>query len=178
MSADDTLLTVLALFLERRFNAGVRLLLSWIMVIFSILTKIAISLWASALVFKTLFGWNPTLVIWIVAVITALYTMKGGLATVRSPRGGPAGDGEPVSKTKVTKSVVALVETLTETTRSEDSSPVWGLTAHATGDPDGEADALASDEALADGLAEADDDGHARLADPHAPRAGAGRGDS
>ena len=69
-------------FLERRFDAGVRLLLSWIMVVFSILTKISISLWASALVFKTLFGWNPTLVIWIVAVITALYTMKGGLATV------------------------------------------------------------------------------------------------
>jgi solute:Na+ symporter, SSS family len=69
-------------FLERRFDPGVRLLLSWIMVVFSILTKISISLWASALVFQTLFHWNPTTVIWIVAVITALYTMKGGLTTV------------------------------------------------------------------------------------------------
>jgi len=69
-------------FLERRFDPGVRLLLAAIMVVFSVLTKIAISLWASALVFKTLFGWDPALVIWVVAVITALYTMKGGLATV------------------------------------------------------------------------------------------------
>ena len=69
-------------FLELRFDAGVRLLLSWIMVVFSILTKISISLWASALVFRTLFDWDPALVIWIVAVITALYTMKGGLTTV------------------------------------------------------------------------------------------------
>lgn len=69
-------------FLERRFSPGVRSLLSWIMVIFSILTKISISLWASALVFQTLFQWDPRLVIWIVAVITALYTMKGGLTTV------------------------------------------------------------------------------------------------
>jgi SSS family solute:Na+ symporter len=69
-------------FLERRFDPGVRLLLSAIMVVFSVLTKIAISLWASALVFKTLFGWDPALVIWVVAVATALYTMKGGLATV------------------------------------------------------------------------------------------------
>jgi SSS family solute:Na+ symporter len=69
-------------FLERRFDASVRLLLSWIMVIFSILTKISISLWASALVFQTLFRWDPRLVIWVVAAITALYTMKGGLTTV------------------------------------------------------------------------------------------------
>jgi len=69
-------------FLERRFSPSVRSLLSWIMVIFSILTKISISLWASALVFQTLFQWDPRLVIWIVATITALYTMKGGLTTV------------------------------------------------------------------------------------------------
>ena len=69
-------------FLERRYDVSVRLLLSWIMVVFSILTKISISLWASALVFKTLFDWNPVIVIWIVAIVTALYTMKGGLTTV------------------------------------------------------------------------------------------------
>jgi len=69
-------------FLERRFSPGVRSLLSWIMVVFSILTKISISLWASALVFQTLFHWDPRLVIWIVAALTALYTMKGGLTTV------------------------------------------------------------------------------------------------
>ena len=69
-------------FLERRFDAGVRLLLSWIMIVFSILTKISISLWASALVFRTLFDWDPVIVIWIVATVTALYTMKGGLTTV------------------------------------------------------------------------------------------------
>ena len=44
--------------------------------------------------------------------------------------GPPAGSG-PVSKTKVTKSASALVETSTETTRSVGSGPVSAVTAHA-----------------------------------------------
>lgn len=69
-------------FLERRFSPGIRTLLSGLMVVLSVLTKISISLWASAVVFHGLFGWNPHLVIWVVALVTAAYTMKGGLNAV------------------------------------------------------------------------------------------------
>lgn len=69
-------------FLERRYSPGVRSILSALMVVLSVLTKVSISLWASALVFHTLFGWNVYAIIWIVGLVTALYTMKGGLNAV------------------------------------------------------------------------------------------------
>ena len=52
------------------------------MVILSVLTKISVSLWASSLVFSSLLGWDPIVVIWAVGLATALYTMKGGLRIV------------------------------------------------------------------------------------------------
>lgn len=69
-------------FLEKRFSPGVRIFFSGFMVVLSVLTKISISLWASSLVFASLLGWKPPAVIWGVGVITALYTMKGGLRVV------------------------------------------------------------------------------------------------
>ncbi len=69
-------------FLERRFSPGVRTLLSALMVVLSVLTKISISLWASAVVFHGVFGWDQSWVIWGVALLTAAYTMKGGLSAV------------------------------------------------------------------------------------------------
>src|SRR5512141_631638 len=69
-------------FLEKRFDRRVRLFFSGFMVVLSVLAKISISLWASALVFEDLFGWDRTAVIWVVGVFTALYTMKGGLRVV------------------------------------------------------------------------------------------------
>ena len=69
-------------FLEQRYGPGVRLFFSGFMVVLSVLTKISISLWASSLVFSSLLGWNPLLVIWVVGLGTALYTMKGGLRVV------------------------------------------------------------------------------------------------
>ena len=69
-------------FLEKRFDRRVRLFFSGFMVVLSVIAKISISLWASALVFEDLFGWDRTAVIWIVGVFTALYTMKGGLRVV------------------------------------------------------------------------------------------------
>ena len=69
-------------FLEKRFSKGVRLFFSGFMVILSVLAKISISLWASALVFEDLFGWNRLAIIWAVGLFTALYTMKGGLRVV------------------------------------------------------------------------------------------------
>jgi solute:Na+ symporter, SSS family len=69
-------------FLEQRYGPGIRLFFSGFMVVLSVLTKISVSLWASSLVFASLLGWNPTAVIWLVGLGTALYTMKGGLRIV------------------------------------------------------------------------------------------------
>jgi len=69
-------------FLEQRFSPSVRLIFSGFMVVLSILAKISISLWASSLVFADLLGWDKLTVIWVVGLITALYTMKGGLSVV------------------------------------------------------------------------------------------------
>lgn len=69
-------------FLEKRYSRGVRMFFSAFMVVLSVLVKISISLWASALVFENLFGWDRMAVIWIVGIVTALYTMKGGLRVV------------------------------------------------------------------------------------------------
>ena len=69
-------------FLERRFSPGVRLLFSGFMLAMSVVAKVAISLWAAAIVFHEVLGWNQLTVIWVVGLLTALYTMKGGLGAV------------------------------------------------------------------------------------------------
>ncbi len=69
-------------FLEKRFGPSVRLLFSAMMIILSVLTKISISLWASSIVFSEILGWDKMTVIWVVGLITAIYTMKGGLSAV------------------------------------------------------------------------------------------------
>jgi solute:Na+ symporter, SSS family len=69
-------------FLERRFGPSVRLAFSAFMVVLSVLAKISISLWAASLVFHELLGWNQMAVIWCVGLVTAVYTMKGGLSAV------------------------------------------------------------------------------------------------
>jgi len=84
-------------FLEKRFSPGVRLAFSGFMMILSILTKISISLWAASVVFSRIFnisaiemtvlGQDVTIssniiIIWIVGLLTVLYTMKGGLKVV------------------------------------------------------------------------------------------------
>ena len=69
-------------FLEKRFDPNVRLLFSGFMLAMSIVAKIAISLWAAAIVFSDVLGWDRLTVIWVVGLVTALYTMKGGLGAV------------------------------------------------------------------------------------------------
>lgn len=69
-------------FLEKRFSPGVRLAFSGFMIILSILTKISISLWAASVVFAKIVGLPNVAIIWIVGLLTVLYTMKGGLRVV------------------------------------------------------------------------------------------------
>ena len=69
-------------FLERRYSPGIRRLFSALMLVRSVLTKVSISLWASSIVFSAVLGWDKLTVIWVIGLLTALYTMKGGLRAV------------------------------------------------------------------------------------------------
>jgi solute:Na+ symporter, SSS family len=76
-------------FLERRFSAGSRTVLSVISLVSYILTKVAVTVYAGGVVFKTVFGIDELWGIdffWISAVglvlITGLYTVLGGMRAV------------------------------------------------------------------------------------------------
>ncbi len=69
-------------FLERRFGSSVRLSFSAFMLLLAVLVKISVSLWAAAVVLEGLLGWDKMVVIWCVGLVTALYTLKGGLNAV------------------------------------------------------------------------------------------------
>jgi len=81
-------------FLERRFGPSVRLAFSLFMIVLSVLAKVSISLWAASLVMTPVFGLThgvdlvgihlsgQVVLIWFFGLLTALYTMKGGLKAV------------------------------------------------------------------------------------------------
>jgi solute:Na+ symporter, SSS family len=69
-------------FLELRYNRRARTLFSGLMLVISIMTKLAFTLFAGALVLNSVVGWNiMTTVIWI-AVGVALFTVIGGFTAV------------------------------------------------------------------------------------------------
>ena len=81
-------------FLERRFGPSVRMTFSLFMIVLSVLAKVSISLWAASLVMAPVFSLTngvdfmglhiggQTVLIWGIGLVTALYTMKGGLKAV------------------------------------------------------------------------------------------------
>jgi solute:Na+ symporter, SSS family len=76
-------------FLERRFSAGSRSVLSVISLVSYVLTKVAVTVYAGGVVFKTVFGIDEIWGIdffWISAVglvvITGLYTIFGGMRAI------------------------------------------------------------------------------------------------
>lgn len=69
-------------FLEHRFGWGLRAFLSGNLLLMNVLTKNAIDLWAGSLLLNLLFGWNQMSVMVALSILTALYTMKGGLRAV------------------------------------------------------------------------------------------------
>lgn len=69
-------------FLERRYNRGCRTYLSSISLLAYIFTKISVSVYAGALVLKTVLGWNIWLGAVILVVATGIYTIAGGLRAV------------------------------------------------------------------------------------------------
>lgn len=84
-----SMVTTMPEFLERRYNKESRSLLSIISLISYVLTKVAVTVYAGGLVFKTVFGIDTIWGIdffWISAVglvlLTALYTVIGGMKSV------------------------------------------------------------------------------------------------
>jgi SSS family solute:Na+ symporter len=80
-------------FLEKRYNAGARSILSIISLVSYVLTKVAVTVWAGGTVFKTVFGIEYISVFgwqidffWVGAiglvVLTGLYTIFGGMKSV------------------------------------------------------------------------------------------------
>ena len=77
-----TKISTLPEFLERRYNKTCRLILAVICIWSALLVHIGVSLFAGATVFEYFFGIEPTVAIVIIAVITAVYTILGGLKAV------------------------------------------------------------------------------------------------
>lgn len=69
-------------FLEKRYSEGCRIIMAFIAIISALLIHIGISLYAGAELFKYFFGIHPTVSIAIIAVITAIYTILGGLKAI------------------------------------------------------------------------------------------------
>lgn len=69
-------------FLERRYNPACRMYLTTISIIAYVLTKIAVSLYAGALLLKATVGWDFYTSAIVLVVLTGVYTISGGLAAV------------------------------------------------------------------------------------------------
>jgi len=69
-------------FLELRFNKHARIFFSIFMLIISVMTKLAFTVFAGALVLNSLLGWNIMTTVVCISIIVALYTMIGGFTAV------------------------------------------------------------------------------------------------
>ncbi|MGK7395340.1 MAG: SLC5 family protein [Candidatus Cyclobacteriaceae bacterium M3_2C_046] len=68
--------------LEIRYHRQARTFFSALMLIISILTKLAFTLFAGALVLNSLLGWNVMTTVFYIGLIVALFTMIGGFTAV------------------------------------------------------------------------------------------------
>jgi SSS family solute:Na+ symporter len=69
-------------FLERRFNRACRMYLAGISLVAYVFTKIAVALFAGALVLQAVLGWSMWKSALALVVATGVYTVAGGLAAV------------------------------------------------------------------------------------------------
>jgi SSS family solute:Na+ symporter len=69
-------------FLERRYNPACRMYLTSISIIAYVLTKIAVALYAGALLLKFTVGWDFYTSAIVLVILTGIYTISGGLAAV------------------------------------------------------------------------------------------------
>jgi len=69
-------------YLEKRFSRRFRTLFTWLTIISTVFTKISVTIFAGAVVMKTVLGWNTWASSLILLALTAAYTTVGGLAAV------------------------------------------------------------------------------------------------
>lgn len=69
-------------YFEKRFGSEVRMLLTVYFLIMIIFTKTSVALYAGSQVLADLTGWNFQLILWGIGIVTAVYTIAGGLAAV------------------------------------------------------------------------------------------------
>jgi len=69
-------------FLEIRYNRRARTFFSGLMLIISIMTKLAFTLFAGALVLNSIVGWNVMTTVFWIAIGVALFTIAGGFTAV------------------------------------------------------------------------------------------------
>ena len=69
-------------FLELRYNRHARTFFSGLMLIISIMTKLAFTLFAGALVLNSLLGWNVMTTVFCIGIAVAVFTMIGGFTAV------------------------------------------------------------------------------------------------
>jgi solute:Na+ symporter, SSS family len=72
----------IAEFLERRYDVRARLFFSGLMLLICIMTKMAFTLFAGALVVRSLFGWDIMTVVLVLSLAAAVVTILGGFAAV------------------------------------------------------------------------------------------------
>ena len=77
-----TAINTLPEFLEKRYSRTCRMILAFIAIWSALLVHIGVSLYAGATVFKYFFGIEPIYSIIIIAVVTAIYTIVGGLRAI------------------------------------------------------------------------------------------------
>ena len=69
-------------FLELRFNRHARTFFSGLMLVISVMTKLAFTLFAGALVLNSILGWNVMTTVLYIGIAVALFTMIGGFTAV------------------------------------------------------------------------------------------------
>jgi len=69
-------------FLELRFNRTARLFFSALMLTVSIMTKMAFTMFAGALVLNSILGWDVMTTVLLIGFVTAIFTMIGGFTAV------------------------------------------------------------------------------------------------
>lgn len=69
-------------FLEMRFNRRARTLFSALMLVISVMTKLAFTLFAGALVLNSIMGWDVMTTVFYIGIIVAIFTMIGGFTAV------------------------------------------------------------------------------------------------
>ena len=69
-------------FLEIRYNRKARIFFSGLMLVISIMTKLAFTLFAGALVLNSLMGWSVMTTVFYIGIVVALFTIIGGFTAV------------------------------------------------------------------------------------------------